>query len=382
MIKLRVIYSQAHIRAFTIPLLNMSTKPRAARLGAAATAGQQLTINDLSDDSGGPVGEETGGDDGGEWTVQTNKSRKTKYICNGSGIKVCGLAIRDKDDSISCEGCEGWFHPKCQGIAADAFKALVKFDFIWLCDGCKPTLSSMIQLGKRLEARIDAAEQKILKVLEQSRPKQDVATQLEMKISSMEKTVMGKISEHQEKVETVLQEQNKVVTAIPKYTQEISKSTLDLQKMIKNKEERDGRETNLLLHNISESSSSDPEERKEHDKNNFNKVATALLGDQVKIDTVKIYRLGKRAEPASEHDRTEPRPRLMLVKLTKKEDVQMLMQRRWKLREVGFPNIYLTQDLTPEEREKQKKLREELAAKGRENYRIFQGKVIPRTDRE
>ena len=72
----------------------------------------------------------------------------------------------------------------------------------------------------------------------------------------------------------------------------------------------------------------------------------ALLGDQVKIDTVKIYWLGKRAEPASEHDQTEPRPKLMFVKLTKKEDVQMLMQRQWKLSEVGFPIIYLTQDLT------------------------------------
>ena len=65
---------------------------------------------------------------------------------------------------------------------------------------------------------------------------------------------MGKISEHQEKVKTALQVQNKVVKAILEYTQEISKSTLDLQMIIKNKEEKDRRETNLLLHNISRKS--------------------------------------------------------------------------------------------------------------------------------
>ena len=72
----------------------------------------------------------------------------------------------------------------------------------------------------------------------------------------------------------------------------------------------------------------------------------------------------------------------MLVKLTKKEEVQKLMKKRWNLKEVGFPNVYMTEDLPREEREKQKKLREELTAKGKENYRIFQGKVIHRGDRQ
>ena len=274
----------------------------------------------------------------------------------------------------------GDFTQKCQELSAEAFKALVKFDFIWLCDDCKPSLSSMIQLGKRLETRIEAAEQKILSAFEQYQPKQDLTKQLESKISSMEKTVMGKIREHQEKVTTTLQQQSKAAEVLPKYTSEINKCASDLKKMIKDKEENEGRETNLILHNTPESQSAEPDERKKHDTDTFNKVMTALHGEQTKMETVKVYRLGKKVERSQEHDRTEPKPRLMLVKLTKKEDVLLLMKKRWNLKEVGFPNIYMTHDLPPEERKKQRKLREELESKGRDKFRIFRGQVVPRMD--
>ena len=364
----------------------MSTKLRAKRQGFSAPQTQPTEKDSKNDDVESMKGDESESEgEEGEWISPTSKSKKAKYVCKGSKKKVCGIAIREKDDSIRCDGCEGWFHPKCQGLTAEAFKALVKFDFIWLCDTCKPSLSSMIQLGKHLEARIEAAEHKILSMLDQSCPKKDLTKQLESKISSMEKTVMGKIREHQEKVTTTLQEQSKVVEAMPKYTSEINQSALDLKTLIMSKEDRDNRETNLLLHNMPESGSSNTEERKEHDAKSFNKVASALLGNQTKIDTVSIYRLGKKAEQINEQDRTEPKPRLMLVKLTSKEDVQTLMKRRMKLREAGFPNIYLTHDLPPEERAKQKKqrekLKEELETKGKENYKIFRGRVVPKTDK-
>ena len=41
---------------------------------------------------------------------------------------------------------------------------------------------------------------------------------------------MGKISEHQEKVTTTLQQQNKAVEVVPKCTFEINKCALDLKR--------------------------------------------------------------------------------------------------------------------------------------------------------
>ena len=61
-----------------------------------------------------------------------------------------------------------------------------------------------------------------------------------------------------------------------------------------------------------------------------------------------------------------------------KENVDELFKRRMKLKDVGFVNIYISRDLPREERELQKKLRMELAEKGKETHVIFRGRVVPR----
>ena len=48
------------------------------------------------------------------------------------------------------------------------------------------------------------------------------------------------------------------------------------------------------------------------------------------------------------------------------------------MKDVGFQNVYLTRDMTPEEREQQKKLREELQKIGKDTHKNFQGKIVPR----
>ena len=68
----------------------------------------------------------------------------------------------------------------------------------------------------------------------------------------------------------------------------------------------------------------------------------------------------------------------MLIKLRNKRDVDALMKRRTTLKDVGFPGIYLTKDLTPDEREEQKRLRNELSIKGKDKHVIFRGRVVPK----
>ena len=67
----------------------------------------------------------------------------------------------------------------------------------------------------------------------------------------------------------------------------------------------------------------------------------------------------------------------MMIK-QKEGKVDILMQRRTNLNKVGFPNVYLTRDLPPEEREEQKILMQELKDKGKDTHKIFRGKVVPR----
>ena len=101
------------------------------------------------------------------------------------------------------------------------------------------------------------------------------------------------------------------------------------------------------------------------------------------MQVVKAFRLGQKAESrendGSEDASPQRKGRLMLVKFASKEDAAALFEKRFTLKDVGFPNVYLNKDMSKEEREIQFKLRQELRAKGKSTHKIFQGSVIPRT---
>ena len=101
-----------------------------------------------------------GGYSGG-WKPVRTKTRRGRYICKG-GAKVCGVSVSG-DDSIQCEVCEGWFHPRCQNISVEAFQAITKHELFWLCIECRDGLKDRLNVGKQLVG-IDKVEQKIVKV--------------------------------------------------------------------------------------------------------------------------------------------------------------------------------------------------------------------------
>ena len=322
-------------------------------------------------------GESEDVDEGGEF-IKVGKPRKVRYTCRGGPNKVCGSILSGKDDSIMCDSCKQWYHPKCQGLAQDAFKMLSKYELLWLCSSCKPSVMSMLELGKHLEARIETAEKKIIEALDKVRPSTELGKKVDEKMANMERVVVEKIKEQKVKVTSSLEEQKEMVKIVPKATAEIKRKTDELREYMEKKDDKLAREVNVLVHNLPESDAEEGEQRKEQDISKFQNMVRALIGDSLSVEPVKVFRLGKKRENRDERDATPPKPRLMLVKLTSKEHVEILIKNRQKLREAGFPNIYLTRDLPPEEREKQRRLRQELADKGKDSHRIFQGRVVPR----
>ena len=348
--------------------MSAATRNRRARTGAP-----QMQRDEESDERGGEE------DKGLSETKGKNPKKVTsKYICRG-GDKVCGQVIADEEKSVECDLCNEWFHAGCQGLSAEAWGALSEFGFIWLCLRCKPSLKNILKTGKKLETQIETVQHKILEALEATVPKseRDNSKQLQDKIASMEEVVTGKLVEQQKEVEKTLNAQKEMVQSMPKIQSELQKNTQELKRMIEKNEDREKREVNVIVHNIPESRSSEATLRKRYDENSFQNMVEALLGENVTMEIGKIYRIGKKKEVAEGHE-GEPKPRLMLVGLKRKEDVDVLMKERWNLKKVGFSNIYITRDLSPEQREEQKRLRDELVSKGKDTHRIFRGKVVPR----
>ena len=309
------------------------------------------------------------------WSPISGKSKKNRYYCKG-GDKVCGLAITSKEDCIRCDYCKDWYHPKCQELTVNAFRAVSKYDLLWVCIHCKPNVMALMKAGKGLETCIERSEAKILDSLKESKVNNDFHEELKEKIQKMEETV-SQIREKQITLETSMKEQKEVVKAVPKYSEELKNSAQKIEKLV-DTQGKENRDRNIILHNIPESSSQDPEARKKHDTESFQKVAKALLKSDAKEEQIQVLRLGKRPDPSEQNQEIDRRPRLMMIKLKNKETVNELIKKRTQLREAGFPNVFITRDLTPEERAVQKTLRDELRQKGRETHKIFRGRVVPR----
>ena len=225
-----------------------------------------------------------------------------------------------------------------------------------------------------------------------------IGTKMEEVLKQIEETVNNKMNRQQEIVEAALKTQEKMVEQsakaqnedkksyaeiakelkdIPRYTEEIRESTKNFfTSYMEQKEDKERRQNNLLLHNVRESQDHDPQQRKTHDTAQFGEVISALLGDvnRPHIEVDKIYRLGKRKEEE------DSKPRLLLVRLKNKEHVDIMLKKRKLLRtnSPGLGPVFLTPDLTLEERKRAQELKQELEEKGKETHRVFRGKVVKR----
>ena len=213
-------------------------------------------------------------------TTTQDKIANVMHRCRGTKDKTCGLPIADGKAAIRCEGCGDWFHLECQSLSLDAFEAVTKHHLLWLCDVCRPRIKEQMDIEKKIESKIASMEEKILNALKTSKLQTNSEEGLENKFASIEKNVFDKMEDRESKVNAALQEHEKMVRAMPKYASEIQKSAQELQELIKRKDERGTRETNVLIHNIPECSSVDPEIRKKYDADSFDNIVHALLGEE------------------------------------------------------------------------------------------------------
>ena len=292
-------------------------------------------------------------------------------ICKGGPMQVvCEKPIEDDDSGVSCLKCSVSFHARCQGVTKSAIQALRRHDTLcFVCSHCKENLSQNGTSG------LTAIEAKIAKL----------ETLIQNHAQSLDKFLA--INERQRELIKATEEKSPMrnrsyAEAVKGTCDEVLKKVTEKIRTL-TKEDQERREENLVLHNIPESKSASADVRQRYDENSFSNIVHALLGENNDIEISKTYRLGKRQETKNRSgddsgDQGISKPRLLLVKLKRKEDVEHLLRLKWYLKDVGFPNIYMTRDLPPEEREVQRKLREELKMKGKATHRIFRGQVVPK----
>ena len=361
-------------------------------------------------------------------------------VCRGAPGVKCGLPVGHQDEGVECDICQCWFHAGCQDIPTEAYEALQEHIEVlaWICKTCrsrkhKGCASTGADLS-RLEEKIDKLTET---VNDQSRIIKKTAVEKEQAIRQLGEFQGRNISTLQEQNETILQHieevknaekkkteagrtyadvakntyekiidtleakldtlpkadklvelETKVVEKIKEQQKVIKDNTEGIKKVIQSKEQED-RVTNVLIHNLPESEAEESEERKKDDIKKFTEIAEALGVQNFQV--LKIIRLRQKTESVinnapeqengsnpSEKRKEKTRPRILLLRLGSREHVEVLYNRRFDLKRKGIENIYITKDLPPEEREKQRKLREEWNRKGRETHVISRGRVVER----
>ena len=102
-----------------------------------------------------------------------------------AGLEVClhcKKGVKGNEAGLECDLCHYWFHTKCEGVGADLYKALQKFEeaaragrsssaIKWYCDSCARTVEKVN--GRLLQLEMGQARlmEEMKKVKEESEEK-------------------------------------------------------------------------------------------------------------------------------------------------------------------------------------------------------------------
>ena len=241
------------------------------------------------------------------------------WICVG-----CEEALEGQGEKvIECHQCKQWCHKGCSGLTDDQFTCLSKGDnfMLWLCMKCRE--SGRTEVSTRMETKLDNA----LKMLVDMQKRMD---SFEAKHSACSADVI----------------EEKIVEAVEIKVDEYMTEMIEKEK----------RKLNIIVANLSESVLETAEERKKEDKDRVRKLVGKIV-DDISVDEVEDpVRLG----PVRVGQNT--RPRLLRVSVRTEETKKKIMRNVGNLNKNVAPQnrVYFNNDCTPKEREKIKKLKEEL----------------------
>ena len=143
----------------------------------------------------------------------------------------------------------------------------------------------------------------------------------------------------------------------------------DIRSTIGSVMDKERRKLNLVIHNLPECEPVEMESRELMDLHQFEDAIKEAL--KLKVRATRCFRAGKLRED---------RPRLLIVTLSDFETKMEILRSSSQLRShPKWQHIYINPDLTPEEREVNRKLRQELAsrrASGEENIIIRKGRIV------
>lgn len=362
-------------------------------------------------------------------------------ICGGGlSTNSCGLQVKDAQPGVQCDICSQWFHNSCQSVSKAAYNALRRHSSVaFICSSCRLGIGAGSgqfhgdtggmaghdgslpgsSLGRERGMEI-AVERSIKPALLEQATQVDMGS-LEREDSALHNNLMKRIEqldtcvrEHMAMVMRMLEahrEMNQahadvisrtvregslqkvsyaeaLKTTCQKMVSEIGKqcsNAVEKAQVVSDRKDdrkvahaiddfldREKRRRNLVVHNLPEQAGDTKADRTRADQSFFSKMTR----DCFRLETrpVSSFRVGGGT------GRDGPnRPRLLVVTL-ESEDVKHSVLRNASLLKgtEQYSNVYITPDLTYQERQQRRELRAELErrrSQGETNLVIRRGRI-------
>ena len=279
---------------------------------------------------------------------------------------ACDAMVKASSKALLCDVCDQWHHIKCGNIKEEVYNAMKNWEINWICDGCLKIKKSKTKKEPKIEG-IDLLKKMnefMIKMEERALQEQEEKRQEKEKISETLKRMEEKLGKL-ENIDAYIEEK------INKRMEIKEKDILGkVAKEIREEIEKFKREENVVVIGMEEG----------NDVEKINELLTELEVN-VKTTDMIIRRLGK------------PKPQIkrpILIKPKNKEnDLRRQMFRNAKkLKNTSkehLKKVIITNDMTVAEREKNRKLREDLKKRreaGEENLIIRNYKIVKKTSSE
>ena len=270
---------------------------------------------------------------------------------------------------ICCERCSLWMCMSCAGILSEAkFAILKEDDMTWFCTPCRGLAVQAAQTDKLIEDRcrhyMTIAMDEIHCVKnELKKDIRAVSTSVTQIVEDID-TLKRDMKDHQDKVNSTANYQDP--TFLNKTKQLIREETQEIRM-------RELRECNLIITNMVE-----------EDRNTESGTATeedsdmARVNDMIKnvlqLDDVEVTHVSRLPKPDSDE-----RKRLVMVKLASREQRNKVLKNKAKLkREINWKDVYVSCDMTKNEKHENYLLRKELKERREkgEQVRLQSGKIV------
>ena len=246
-----------------------------------------------------------------------------------SSCSICKEGVHQRD-LLRCEGCSFQAHYKCLKMSEETFRVFVD-NGIYFCEmECRRKARSMYEVVNTLVHSQDKLEESVEEIVKDLRKEASRIDELESKLLVFENQIKIEIGE-----------------------------------FYKEKQDKDSRKLNIIVHGLKESEKKEAVDRKQDDIILLNEVFEEIGVKSVNVKSA--IRLGKV---------DNKKHRLLKVVLDVKKDKHDILSNASKLRNNDrFSKVYISPDLTAKEREEDKKLRAELE-KIREESKIENKKWV------